>query len=330
MPRRRSAVWGYGNHAKAQIIPAMLMSECFDLAAIGSRRFATPESHVIQGKEITFCSERELLADVSIDTVYVSTPSGLHHDHCLAALNAGKNVLCEKPLTTSAERSRELIRLARDKGLFLAETFMYLFHPQFAALSELLRSEALGRIVSVTCEFGLPPLEKPGFRESALLGGGAFWDLGCYGVSAVLHLLSGRPEVIHVSVTMAGQDDAATDRSGAALLRFDAGTHVFLTWGYDLSYRNHLTAWGDGGAVMADRVFSKKADYSSRIETSDKRGVRHVLDTGHANAFVNMLDYIGGHMDETACRDRFLAVAERQAEAMEQLVRRAPAGTLRR
>lgn len=313
-------MWGWGTHAKRQVVPAILMSESFDLAAIISRGAEKPEFRSIDDRRVWFCTEREVLSNAEIDTVYVATPNGLHYQNCLAALNAGKNVLCEKSLTTSLGHSLELIELARRHKVFLGEAFMYLFHPQYIELKRLLSSGALGRLTTITCEFGVPLQDRPGFRRNTALGGGAFWDVACYQLSLLTQLFDQAPDVLKAYMEKPGSGASVTDEAGTALLRLQPGAYAFLAWGYARAYRNHLLVWGDVGSAAIDRIFSKAADHDSRIEIYDQFGNRRDLPTGRANAFVNMLNDIGDHMDRTECREEFSAAAERQALVMQSVL----------
>ena len=313
-------MWGWGTHAKKQVVPAILISDAFDLAAIISRGFEKPEFQTIDHGRVYFCTEHEVLSNAEIDTVYVATPNGLHHQHCLEALKAGKNVLCEKSLTTSLGHSLELITLARRQKVFLGEAFMYLFHPQYVELKRLLSSGALGKLSTITCEFGVPLLDRPGFRRNAALGGGAFWDVACYQLSLVTELFDPAPEVLKAYVEKSAGGESAADEGGTVLLRLQSGAYAFFTWGYSRSYRNHLMVWGDSGSVAVDHVFSKAADYNSRIETYDQFGKQSDLVTGRANAFVNMLNNAGSRMDRGDYQEECLAAAERQALAMHSVL----------
>lgn len=322
--KKKAAVWGWGNHAKRQVVPALLKSESFDIAAIISRGFDQMTLCTIGDKEVCFCEARDVLSNTDIDTVYIATPNGLHYQHCLEALNAGKNVLCEKSLTTSLSHSLELIGLARRKQLFLGEVFMYLYHPQYLELKRLLSAGQLGSICNVTCEFGVP-LDDPGFRRTATLGGGAFWDVACYNLSILIELFEQTPEVLKASLKMRGVGEEATDESGWALVRLQPNIPAFLSWGYARSYRNHLLIWGDSGSVTVDRVFSKSEDYNSKIEIYDRFGNQSSIATGKAGSFVNMLNDLGNRMDQADCREHYLDAAERQAISMHRVLQKTSA-----
>jgi NDP-hexose-3-ketoreductase len=318
--KRKAAVWGWGAHAKRYVVPAILRSASFELTEIISRGCANPEIREIDNRAVVFSNEQQVLSNPELDTVFVTTPTGLHYEHCLRALNANKNVICEKSLTTSLDQSLQLISLARRKGLFLAEAFMYLFHPQYLELKRLVSSGQLGRLSSIICEFGVPLLDRSGFRRTAELGGGAFWDVACYTISVLIQLCDQTPEVLKAYVETPAGREGATDEGGCAFLRLRPETYAFLTWGYGRAYRNRLTIWGDTGSLVIDRVFSKTEDYDSCIETYDQFGKRAEIATGKASSFVNMLNTLGNRMDRTDCRAAFCDAAERQAISMHRVL----------
>ncbi len=176
----RLAVWGIGYHAQKNILPAIAACDAVVLTGVCSRNQQTAQSAADAWGGVAWSDAETMLASGDVDAVYLCTPIGLHYEQGLAVVEARKHLLCEKALTDKAERSLDLIAAARRRDVALCEAFMYQFHPQFQALSDLTRASEFGGIEALSCWFGMPVLEAPGFRASAELGGGGFLDVGCY------------------------------------------------------------------------------------------------------------------------------------------------------
>jgi len=291
------AVWGLGPHAIKNILPALAATPGVALRGVCSRN-----AEVVAGVQRTLgCAgwhnPDEMLADTAIDAVYVSTPIGLHSAHGTRVLTARKQLWCEKPLAGSEQEAASLVELSRAQGMTVAEGFMYLYHPQLAHVRQVIASGRLGALHSVTCRFGIPALERPGFRNDPALGGGAFLDVGCYPVSAVLALFPAAvPAVVFSEISIGA--GSAVDTAGRALLRVDGVTRAILDWGVGRAYRNEIDVWGTGGSLFCERAFSKPADYVPRFRHSDNQG-NESLEQGRAeNHFVSMFTAFRGLVDD--------------------------------
>ena len=172
------------------------------IAAVGSRSPETAEAFAAKWQVAeAYGSYEALVADDSLDVIYVATPHNLHHAHVLMALEAGRNVFCEKPLALDHAQAAEMVAKAREKNLFLAEALWSYFLPKFDVLEQVLDSGALGEIRSVYADQG-EYLPRDHRIFDARLAGGPLLDLGTYPVSLLARLLG-------VPAQMAGfkQDD---------------------------------------------------------------------------------------------------------------------------
>jgi NDP-hexose-3-ketoreductase len=195
---------------------------------------------------------------------------------------------------------------------------MYLHHPQFLRLQQIVQAEgALGRICSVTCRFGMPQLDRPSFRNSRELGGGALFDLACYPLSLATHLLSTHPTVRVARVRSA--PGLEVDVDGYALLDFSSGEVAYIEWGFGRSYVNDVWVWGERGSLYADRIFSKANDYRSAIHLDDLRGARTSETIEPENAYVRMLDRFAQATYDVDLQERLREEAEHQARNLEAL-----------
>lgn len=308
------AVWGLGSHARRKLVPALGHCCRARLAGVVSRNQVVAAEVAAAAGCIAWPDADAMLADPAVDVVYLSTPTGLHHEHGARALAAGKHLWCEKSLTDSAERSRALVDAARSTGRSLYETFMYRDHPQFERLAGMVAAGELGAIRSLSCRFGIPHQPPGDFRYSAALGGGGLLDMGCYGVDISLALL-GAP----LDVVASGRRRPAgfeVDIDGWALLRAGSGARALIEWGYGASYRNELLVWGESQSVFADRIFSKPPDLETSLVVADATGTPRAEPIPAANAFTRMIDRLADCLDDSDARESHLRQIEHQSAVM--------------
>lgn len=148
-----------------------------------------------------------LLADPAVDAVYIGLPNGLHEEWTLAAIAAGKHVLCEKSLTLTRASAERMATAAKDAGLLLVEAFMYRHHPQWEIAREILATGRLGQIRGVRAVFNATLGNDADHRWSAELGGGALFDVTCYGINACRYLLGAEPLTVFANGHGRGPDN---------------------------------------------------------------------------------------------------------------------------
>jgi predicted dehydrogenase len=220
-PAIRWGILGAGRIAQrfAREIPAHTPST---VAAVGSRDAGRAAAFAEQyGIATGYGSYDDLLADDSLDAIYIATPHSLHHEHALACLTAGKPILVEKSFTLDADEARDVFDLAKTKGLFAMEAMWSRFLPQYAHMRQMIADKELGELTTITAVH-LQSLDlRPGSRIiEPSLGGGALLDLGVYPLS-LFHWLCGVPDEIDAQGVLAdtGVDvrEAVTCRYGTAL-----------------------------------------------------------------------------------------------------------------
>jgi predicted dehydrogenase len=163
----------------------------------------------------------ELLRDSDIDCVYISLPVSLHKKWSIRALKAGKNVLCEKPVASSAEEAEEIAKAVKESGLIFAEAFHYRYHPLSAIIEDIVRSGEIGGIHSVYSQFGVPLTDKKKVQFRADCAGGALLDIGCYPVSFSRWIADcNEAEALRAT---ADSDSSGVDRSASAVMKFRNG-----------------------------------------------------------------------------------------------------------
>jgi predicted dehydrogenase len=178
------------------------------------------------GIERSFDSYSDLLADPEVDLVYNALPPSLHAEWTIAALEAGKDVLCEKPFTITARQAERVVAAAERTGRRAIEAFHDHYHPLSARTREIVSSGTLGEITRIRAVFtGSNPFDPSSIRHDPAVGGGALMDLGCYPVHWLRHLVDGEPTVASARAT---ENPLGADLTVEAVLRSETGVSLEL------------------------------------------------------------------------------------------------------
>lgn len=252
MKRLRFGILGTGNIAR-QFAASFATSRAGTITAVGSRQPATAEAFVAaQCPAAAATSYEGLLARDDVDAVYVSLPNALHHRWTLAALAAGKHVLCEKPLAMNATEAEEMFDAAGKAGKVLMEAFMYVSHPLLVAAKDVIRSGTLGRVRHVRTSFCFRARKVEGnVRFDKPLGGGAMLDVGCYCVHfsrQVAQLSGAATEPADVWAAAVRHEPSGVDEQVAGLMRFAVvgGPDITATFACGMAVQADNTATVSG------------------------------------------------------------------------------------
>jgi D-xylose 1-dehydrogenase (NADP+, D-xylono-1,5-lactone-forming) len=243
--------WGIVSTAdiNRKVIPGARASSKVDLVAVASRELGRAEAYAREWQiERAFGSYEELLAEPTIEAVYISLPNTLHCEWSIRALEAGKHVLCEKPLSRHPDEVAAAFDAAEDSGRLLMEAFMYRHHPQTARLVELVRAGAVGDLRLVRSAFSYALFDESNIRLRTDVEGGALMDVGCYNVSGS-RLLAGEPERV---CGEAWFGPTGTDWVFAGTLRFPGDVLATFDCGTALTDRDELEAIGGEGSLFLD------------------------------------------------------------------------------
>ena len=279
------AVWGLGKHATNRILPALSSIGEIKLIGICSRNNKSVETYAELWGCYGWNDPDQMLNSSEVDIVYIATPIGVHFALAKKAIEAGKHVWCEKPLTCSYTDTQELVSLADERSKVLTESFMYLYHPQFHRVRKFVDDSK--QIYSVICRFGIPTLDKPGFRNNPKLCGGALWDVATYTTSALLSLFNGQQVEVLFSEVIT-KEDLQVDSEGRAVLRFSHGTTAYLEWGIGIAYKNEIDVWGVDSSLYADKLFSKPIGYQTQYKIRDMNGNESVEPGQQSEQFIDM------------------------------------------
>jgi predicted dehydrogenase len=232
------------------VIEGAAESDEIEVAAVASRDEARARAYAREhGIATAFGSYEALLADPSIDAVYISLPNGLHCQWSIRSLEAGKHVLCEKPMSTDPSAVAAVFAVAEAQGLVCMEAFMWRHHPQTRRLEELVAGGSIGELRVVRSDFGFTLDPASGdVRLSSDLEGGALADLGCYCISAT-RLLAGEPESVVARQVLA---PSGVDLRIGGTLVHAAGVLAELYCGFDLPRRHALEVVGSDGSILVE------------------------------------------------------------------------------
>jgi predicted dehydrogenase len=188
-----------------------------------------------------------------VDAVYVATHNGLHRELVVHALQAGKHVLCEKPLGRSADECREMVAAADAADRHLVEAFMYRHHPQIAEARRRVADGAIGEVTAVEASFHFHLARPDDVRLRREWGGGALMDVGCYCVNFARLFLGDEPAAVHAWADMDGTH--GIDRRFHGVLEYAAGTHATVSCGFDGGLYQRAAVIGTEGVLILTEPF---------------------------------------------------------------------------
>jgi xylose dehydrogenase (NAD/NADP) len=241
--------WGIISTAQINrlVLQGAAASSEVEVVAVASRDQARADAYAREhGIPTAYGSYEALLADPSIDAVYISLPNGLHCPWSVRALEAGKHVLCEKPMSSDPAQVEAVFDAADAAGLLCMEAFMWRHHPQTRRLEQLVREGAIGELRLIRSDFGytMPP-DSDDVRLLPELDGGSLGDLGCYCISAT-RLLAGEPESVAARQVLA---PSGVDMRFAATLALPGDVLAELHCGFDLPEHSELEVLGSEGTI---------------------------------------------------------------------------------
>src|SRR6476659_8173993 len=246
LPILRIGILGAANIARL-FVAGVRPSDKIVVAAVAARDVERARKFAAEtGVAQVHPTYEALLADPAIDAIYNPLPNNLHAEWSIRALDAGKHVLCEKPLATSGREARAIFDAAARNHLQVAEAYPYRAQPQTLKLRQLLRAHAIGRLQLIHASFGFPLSDAANIRLDPSLAGGALMDAGCYPVSLVRTVAGSRPARVHA---MARWSDSGVDRSLVASLEFADGLLAQISCSVATARHRQALIVGDEGSI---------------------------------------------------------------------------------
>ena len=259
-------VLGVAGIAVKKVIPAMQRGEWSHVIAIASRDRAKAQQIAEQlGIPKAYGSYEEMLADPDVEAVYNPLPNHLHVPWSIKAAEAGKHVLCEKPVSLTVEEARSLLKTRDRTGVKIEEAFMVRTHPQWVRAVELARSK-IGRVRSVMGYFSYNNRDPKNIRNILEYGGGGLMDIGCYLVFTSRLIFGEEP--VRVSALIEEDPEMRTDVVTSAILHFPSGQSVF-TCSTQLVPYQRVQIFGTQGRIEIEIPFNAPPDKPCRIFLDD-------------------------------------------------------------
>jgi len=293
MKKVRWGIIGSASIAKRSVIPGIQQSETGEVVAIASR---TLEKAQDIAKELSisqaYGSYQALLNDPNIDSVYIPLPNHLHKEWAIYAAEAGKHVLCEKPIALNAREAREIVGACEKANVVFAEGFMYRHHPRYALIREIIRSGEIGELRGIHATFTYNQAEaQENVRYKKTWGGGSLYDVGVYPISAARMILEEEPLAATVHAFFSEVHDDV-DMMASGLLEFNRGVAMTFDCGMWAAGRNTLEVTGTEGRIEVPSAFvvqQNQKDNFFVVTADDHREV----DVPKVNHYVMQADAIG-------------------------------------
>ncbi len=270
--------WGILSTAKIgteKVIPAMQNGERCEVVAICSRDLARAEQAAKElNIERAFGSYEELLADPNVDAIYNPLPNHMHVDWSIKAIEAGKHVLCEKPIGLSSTEGQRLVdAAAKHPNVKVMEAFMYRHHPQWHKTKQIIDAGGVGEFRTIQSFFSYFNDDAENIRNQKDIGGGALMDIGCYNISLSRFLFDQEPK--RVMGLIEWDPKFGTDRISSGFLEFANGTSTF-TCSTQLSPHQRIHAFGTTGRVEIEIPFNAPPERPCKIWHQSQENIEEI------------------------------------------------------
>ncbi len=255
------------------------------LLALASRDRARAEQWAREfGVPRAYGSYEAALADSEIDAVYIPLPNELHKPWVMAAADAGKHVLCEKPLALDSQEAAAMVAHCRRRGVVLMEAFMWRHQPRTLEIRRRVRDGAIGDLRLIRASFSFP-IEPGDWRLDPARGGGALWDVGCYGVSTARLFAGGEPRIARA---LAHFGSTGVDLTLTAVLEFASGVLATIDCSFEQPFRCHYELVGSRGLVgVPDAYLPPQAGKPTAV----LRSLGAALDSSSGGDRVEVLEF---------------------------------------
>jgi xylose dehydrogenase (NAD/NADP) len=262
--------WGLLSTARinSALIPPLQVSRRNHLLAVASRTQEAADRYAREQKiPRAYGTYEALLADPEIDVIYNPLPNHLHAEWTIKAVEAGKHVLCEKPLALSVEEVDAMQSAARKHGRVVAEAFMYRHHPQTLKVQELVKSGSLGTLKLIRGSFSFVLSRAGDVRLDPAMGGGSIWDVGCYPISYARTIVGAAPlEVFGWQVT----GPTGIDETFVGQMRFDHDIYAQFDSSFVVPFHAFMEIVGSEGTLSIPDPFKPETDSKIYLTRDDK------------------------------------------------------------
>ena len=270
--------WGVlstANIGVGKVIPAMQLGKYCNLIAISSRSLEKAKAAAERLKiPKAYGSYEALIADDEVEAVYIPVPNHLHLELSIKALEAGKHVLCEKPIGMDSKEARHLLNTSKKyPDLKVMEAFMYRHHPQTLQTKKILQAGTIGEVKNVHAVFTYHNINPDDVRNQADIGGGGLLDIGCYCISYARYMFDAEP--LRVSGAVDYDPKMKIDRLASAVLEFENGTATFSCSTQMLFYQKAIIS-GEKGKIESNIPFTPAPDEKPKINILTQDGTKEM------------------------------------------------------
>ncbi|WP_439181966.1 Gfo/Idh/MocA family protein [Carboxylicivirga taeanensis] len=274
MKRIKLGVLGVSNHFIKRVVVPVQGLENVELAAIASRSELKAADVARQFNiEQAYGSYEALLNDNTIEAVYIPLPNHLHAEWIKKAADAGKHVLCEKPLSMDATEAMEVAEYCQKKGVVLMEAFMYKYHPQWKKVSEIIRTNNIGKVQYINTSFSYNNPSAANIRNIKEYGGGGLRDIGCYAISLSRFLMGKEPE--KVIGLMSYHAEFKTDSLTTAILDFGGARATFNVSTAAAAFQK-VDIVATAGRITIHLPFNAYNDVPAKVTVDSAIGTREI------------------------------------------------------
>ncbi len=304
----RFGLLGCGRISARGLIPGIKGSTTAELTALASERSGVAAEWALEhGAKKSYTSYAAVLADPEIDAVYIPTTGETHTKWTIAAAEAKKHVLCEKPLAMDVAQAEEMAAACRQHGVILQEAFMWRHHPRSKQVLKLINDGEIGALRMIVASFSFD-IDRSDWRLRPERGGGAMWDVGCYGVNAARLFTGTEPVEVLAAAHWA---PTGVDMTMQMALRFPGDVLANIDCSFEQPFRCRVELVGEKGRIMLDEAFLPSATPAIQIQRGTTTG--GLADRGVEEILVPPQDQYVAQVDDF-CRSieagRLLAPAE--------------------
>jgi predicted dehydrogenase len=270
MKKVKWGVLGAASIAVRKVIPGMQKGAYSEISAIASRdKRKAEEAASTLGIAKVYGSYEELLRDGEVEAIYNPLPNHLHLPWSVKAAEAGKHVLCEKPISLTVAEAKSLLAVRNRTGVKIGEAFMVKTHPQWLRTREIIRSGDIGNLRAIAGVFSYFNRNPDNVRHKVEWGGGGLMDIGCYPITMSRFIFGEEP--VRVAGTLERDPDFGTDRLASAILEFPSGQSIF-TCSTQTAYFQRMHFLGTSGRVEIEIPRNAPNDRPCRIFVGDQMG----------------------------------------------------------
>ena len=288
MEKLRMGVLGCSGHYALRVATPLKYSMLVEPYAVASMDAAKAKKFAKTWNFPVSCgSYEELLADPKVDFVYIPLPNHLHFEFIKKSADAGKPVLCEKPLCLNVKDAAKAAEYCKRKKIPLMEAFMYRFHPQWVRAAEIVKAGELGNVLATSGVFSYNNKDGANIRNKLECGGGAILDIGCYTVSTSRLLMGGEPKRAAAAI----QRDPVfkTDILSSAMLDYGDGKTSTFTISTQMFPYQRVTAFGTSGSLSVEVPFNMFADVPGKVTVTTSTAER-MIESKIADQYLLLFD----------------------------------------